>query len=84
MNTPNTKTQVLAALRDSMESNNRNRDWGMVYLDNARACLAGMSAASFRSYLSSLSVDGLYRTVDGYAWGEVRLSADQQRKERAR
>jgi hypothetical protein len=63
--------QVLASLRASTESH--TDEWGMVYLDNARARLAGMSDKSFRSYLARLSRDGLYKPVDGYAWGEVKL-----------
>lgn len=62
--------EVLAALRQHIESGD-HPGWGMVYLDNARP--AGMSERSFRSCLSELSKRGLYKVVDGYAWGEVKL-----------
>jgi hypothetical protein len=42
----------------------------MVYLDNARP--AGMSAQAFAGHLSALEARGLYKPVDGYAWGMVR------------
>lgn len=62
-------TKVLTALREASESDD-GEGWRMVYLDNARP--AGMSVNSFRSYLAKLSQHGLYRVVDGYAWGSVR------------
>lgn len=45
--------------------------WGEVYLDNARP--DGMSDKSFRSCLASLSKLNLYRPIDGYAFGKVKL-----------
>lgn len=63
----NTET-VLKNLRDNAES--EFRGWGCVYLDNARK---GMPVATFRAALAQLSKQGLYRVVDGYAFGDVKL-----------
>jgi hypothetical protein len=72
-----TKTeQVLQALREHYESDETGKDgskWGLIYLDNAWAALEGMSANQFRSHLAQLSKQGLYKVVDGYAWGCVKL-----------
>lgn len=43
--------------------------WVSVYLDNARH---GMDKNKFRAQLAVLAKAGLYRVVDGYAWGDVR------------
>lgn len=61
---------TLAALRNQVEDD--DGEWGSVYLDNARH--PDQSAAQFRSHLAVLSVRGVYRRVDGYAFGLVRLS----------
>jgi hypothetical protein len=62
--------RVLTALRQASESDDGN-GWRSVYLDNARP--AGMSNKSFRSYLAKLSQHGLYRVIDGYAFGSVKM-----------
>jgi hypothetical protein len=70
---PATET-VLAALRSKHESIETRADgtsWGLTCLDNARP--AGISDLSFRATLAALAKAGLYRVVDGFAWGEVRL-----------
>jgi hypothetical protein len=63
--------EVLAALRAKVEY--FEGDFGMVYLDNARP--AGMSDKTFRSCLAQLSKQGLYKVVDGYAFGKVKMEA---------
>jgi len=60
---------VLESLRLHVE--NRDGDWGDVYLDNARP--SGMSETAFRAVLAALSRKGLYKPIDGYAWGRVQL-----------
>lgn len=62
---------VLESLRKEVESKHDN-DWGVVYLDNARP--KGMNDKQFRACLSALSRRNLYRVIDGYAFGMVRLS----------
>lgn len=61
---------VLTNLRANAE--NKDDGWGDVYLDNARP--EGMSDKSFRSCLASLAGADLYKVIDGYAWGKVRLN----------
>lgn len=61
--------QVLNSLRKYVE--NKNNGWGEVYLDNARPI--GMNDKVFRANLAVLSKLGLYRPVDGYAFGDVKL-----------
>ena len=61
--------QLLKNLRNSMEGNATKDGFVMVYLDNARH---GMNDKVFRANLAVLSKLGLYRVVDGYAWGEVK------------
>jgi len=63
-------TKVLTALRQASESDDGD-GWRTVYLDNARP--DGMSDKSFRSYLAKLSQHGLYRVLEGYAFGSVRM-----------
>ena len=68
------KQQVLENLRANIESESTTADghrWGCVYLDNARP--KGMSANQFRAILAQLSKEGLYKVIDGYAFGDVRL-----------
>jgi hypothetical protein len=62
---------TLTALRKAAEYDEDG--WGMVYLDNAHAKLPGMSPTVFRAHLASLSKNGLYKPVDGYAWGMVKM-----------
>lgn len=67
-------TKVLTALRQASETDD-GEGWRMVYLDNARP--AGMSDKSFRSYLAKLSQHGLYRVIDGYAFGSVKMTGGE-------
>jgi hypothetical protein len=62
---------ILEALRTKAES--KNNGWLMVYLDNAKP--AGMSYHAFAGHLGALEKAGLYRPVDGYAFGEVKAAA---------
>jgi hypothetical protein len=62
---------VLEALRAKGKS--ETNGWLMVYLDNAKP--QGMSFRAFAGHLSALEKAGLYRPVDGYAFGEVRAAA---------
>lgn len=65
--------EVLAALRAHTEDRPvAPGTWGMIYLDNARP--ADMSDKSFRSHLAVLSKAGLYKVVDGWAWGQVKMA----------
>jgi hypothetical protein len=64
---------VLRALRTEAESDDGNGYW-TVYLDNARP--AGMSVHGFAATLGSLKNKGLYREVDGYAWGQVKMQEE--------
>ena len=64
-----TAAQLLNNLRNSMEGNATKDGFVMVYLDNARH---GMNDKVFRANLAVLAKAGLYRVVDGYAWGEVK------------
>ena len=67
--------QVLKALRDASEGNPIN-GWRAVYLDNAKASeeCTDMTRTAFRSYLAKLSQRGLYKVIDGYAWGDVKMT----------
>lgn len=62
--------RLLAALRRHVES--EDGEWGMVYLDNAKP--RDMTGHQFAWHLSALSHAGLYKPVDGYAWGTVKLT----------
>lgn len=77
MTTLNDNAQkVLSNLRANTEST-ETRDgvvWGSVYLDNARP--SGMSDKVFRAALSQLAKAGLYKVIDGYAFGDVRLEGE--------
>lgn len=61
--------KVLSALRKASEGDD-DGGWRSVYLDNVQH---GLSAKSFRSYLAKLSQRGLYRVIDGYAFGSVKM-----------
>src|ERR1700730_14217364 len=61
---------VLQELRKAAEGQ-QDEDWSDVYLDNARP--SGMSERAFRSCLAALSRQGVYRVIDGYAWGKVKM-----------
>lgn len=65
--------QVFTSLRSHAESTEtwNGEMWGSVYLDNARP--ASMSDKVFRAALTTLAKAGLYKAVDGYAFGDVRL-----------
>ena len=65
--------QVLKAMRANTDSEGTQEGWRMVYLDNAlpqdrefRRSLGGM--------LSSLTKRGVYKEVDGFAWGQVKMT----------
>ena len=64
------KLDVLCSLRNNVEGNNEN-GWKMVYLDNARP--KDMNDKQFRGCLAALSKMGVYKVVDGYAWGKVKV-----------
>lgn len=66
---------VLTNLRNHAEgscltSSKDGSKWVNVYLDNARK---GMEKNKFRAALATLSKAGLYRVIDGYAWGDVKV-----------
>jgi hypothetical protein len=61
---------ILESLIKNVE-NMYDEEWGVVYLDNAR--IKGISEYQFRAILSSLSKQGLYRTLDRFAFGMVKL-----------
>lgn len=66
-----TNTQkVLQALRNHAEGT-KGDEWQQVYLDNAKP--ADMTANQFRACLSALAKLGVYRVIDGYAWGDVKM-----------
>lgn len=71
-NLSNEAQTVLNALRNGSEGWSKSEAWGEVYLDNVRP--AGMTDKTFRAYLAVLSKAGLYKVVDGYAWGKVKNS----------
>lgn len=62
--------QVLSALRNNSEGCTEN-GWKDIYLDNAIP--TGMNDKVFRAALATLSKQGLYKVVDGYAWGRVKM-----------
>ncbi len=69
--------QLLAALRNNAEDGhtidkNGNR-WQSVYLDNATGDL-GLSGRRIGGLLAALSRAGLYRPIDGTAFGDVLMS----------
>jgi len=61
---------VLQNLRKNVESM-FDDTWGNVYLDNARP--NGCNDKQFRACLSALSKKGLYKPLDGYAFGMVKM-----------
>ena len=65
---------TLKALRDHAEGETID-GWRDVYLDNAKASdeCSDLSRAAFRGRLAKLSALGLYRPIDGFAWGQVRM-----------
>lgn len=65
-----TKEKVLQSLRANTEGC-ESGGFKMVYLDNAR--LSDVSEYEFRSALAQLSKDGLYKVIDGYAFGEIKV-----------
>lgn len=71
-----TTERVLEFLRKNAEgSRMANKDgsiWADVYLDNARP--EDLSVTAFRSCLSGLSKLGVYKVVDGWAWGSVKMN----------
>jgi hypothetical protein len=74
MTLTNQATEILNALRSYAESTTEKENgeiWASVYLDNARP--NNMTANQFAGYLSALQAAGLYKPVDGYAFGEVKI-----------
>ncbi len=65
-----TAAAVLIALRMNAEGYSKADEWGDVYLDNARP--ANLTTYQFRAALSSLAKAGLYKVIDGFAWGSVK------------
>jgi hypothetical protein len=62
--------KVLANLRAHVKSS--DGEWVKVYLDNARP--SRMTPGSYACHLSALIRAGLYRPLDGFAWGLVRMA----------
>jgi hypothetical protein len=60
---------ILQALRSKVES--ENEGWGEVYLDNAMP--DDITPRQWAGYLSALERAGMYRPIDNYAWGSVKL-----------
>lgn len=63
--------RILQALRAAAESD-AAPGWRDVYLDNARP--SDLNDKQFRAALVSLSKRGLYKPLDGYAFGMVRMT----------
>lgn len=63
-------SKVLISLRDHAERDEVSPGWKHVYLDNARP--KDMNDKQFRACLAALSKMGVYKVVDGYAWGAVK------------
>lgn len=68
------ETTALEALRRSAEGNTTldsdGTTWYEIYLDNAKPF--EWDGKTWAGVLGSLEKKGLYRTIDNYAWGEVR------------
>lgn len=62
--------RLLDALRQHAEGQNVD-GWRSVYLDNARP--SDFTPRQFAWHLSSLSHAGLYRPIDGFAFGSVKM-----------
>ena len=65
-----TANDILARLRRHAEDVDEE-GWGMVYLDNAMP--SDISGHQYAGYLAVLQRRGVYRIVDGYAWGQVKM-----------
>lgn len=67
--------QLLADLRANVEGTVETRangvSWQNVYLDNVPR--RGLTPRQFAWHLSQLSHVGLYRPIDGDAWGDVAM-----------
>lgn len=63
---------VLEALRKASEYDAPTEGWRGVYLDNARP--TDISPVTFRGCLSILAKKGLYKRIDSFAWGEVKMT----------
>jgi hypothetical protein len=61
---------VLAALRSKAEGEAVD-GFKLVYLDNAKP--EGMSPTAFAGHLGALQKAGLYKVIDEYAWGNVKM-----------
>ena len=64
------KFNTLRQLREAAEGQEID-GWRDVYIDNARRHLP---VHTYRSHLSELSKSGLYRPIDNYAWGSVKMT----------
>jgi hypothetical protein len=64
---------VLAALRREVEGPLTDDGFRDVYLDNASGDL-DLTPRQFAGYLSILQQRGLYRTLDNYAFGQVKMA----------
>jgi hypothetical protein len=64
--------RVLSALRSESEGQVIG-GWRDVYLDNAKAKLDDMSMRAWRQNLSLLAIRGFYKSVDGFAFGAVKV-----------
>lgn len=68
------ETIALESLRRNMDSSTTldsdGTTWHDVYLDNAKPF--GWDGKTWSGVLGSLEKKGLYRVVDGFAWGEVK------------
>lgn len=61
---------VLARLRAFHEYKDPD-GFGVVYLDNAKP--VDLNPHQYAGYLAALEAEGLYKPVDGFAWGKVLL-----------
>ncbi len=65
--------ELLKNVESTITTTKDGKKWGCVYLDN---CRMGMDNKVFRANLAVLSKLGLYRVVDGYAFGDVLLTEE--------
>lgn len=64
--------RVLISLRSKAECWDGKSEWCEVYLDNAR--IDDINEKQFRACLASLSQRGQYKIIDGWAWGNVKMT----------
>lgn len=74
------EVEALEALRTNCEATSvieaNGTEWRDVYLDNAKP--AGRDGHAWAAVLGSLQKKGLYRIVDGWAWGSVLMPAKME------